>query len=272
MSQSKTSQPGYSIDPKNKFFEAVRGMCEFEIHPGNTVTFISEVDLTEIEKIRATAVGQSKPKPSYTAFVVKACALALKKFPYANRRVSKRIWLPFCSPRLQQFHQSDILVMAERFEAESEAIMFSDIIRNADRLSLSEITQELRNLASATLETNARWRDFYLGIKKLPSWVARLILRLPYRFPSCWVKYRGSALSISSPAKYGVDSIVATWTSPCGVSFGLVKQRPIVKNGEIVACPTFNLVLNFDRRVMAGAQAAKFYKYIHTLLERGEEL
>ena len=55
-----------------------------------------------------------------------------------------------------------------------------------------------------------------------------------------------------------------------GISFGLVKPRPIVRGTDIVACPTFTLTLNFDRRVMAGAQAARFFKRIIDVLERAE--
>ena len=39
------------------------------------------------------------------------------------------------------------------------------------------------------------------------------------------------------------------------------------EDGKIVACPTFSLTLNFDRRVMAGAQAARFLRRVVELLE-----
>ena len=37
-----------------------------------------------------------------------------------------------------------------------------------------------------------------------------------------------------------------------------------------MASPTFTLILNFDRRVMAGAQAARFFKRMVDLLEHAE--
>ena len=89
---SDATNPGsgaiYELEPKNKYFEAIRAVAEYEIRPGNTVTFLSEVDLTEVERVRAVATGGRRP--SYTAFVVKAVALALREFPYANRRVCRR--------------------------------------------------------------------------------------------------------------------------------------------------------------------------------------
>ena len=42
----------------------------------------------------------------------------------------------------------------------------------------------------------------------------------------------------------------------------------MVVAGQVVAHPTFVLTLNFDRRLMAGAQAARFFKRIIDLLEQ----
>ncbi len=76
---------------------------------------------------------------------------------------------------------------------------------------------------------------------------------------------------ISSPAKYGVDAVSATWSWPLGISFGLVKTRAVVREEQVVACPTFTLSLNFDRRIMAGAPAGKFFRRIVQALETAED-
>jgi hypothetical protein len=54
------------------------------------------------------------------------------------------------------------------------------------------------------------------------------------------------------------------------VSFGIAKRRPVVRGETIVACPTFTLTLSFDRRVMAGAQAARLFRQIVDRLEKAE--
>ena len=77
---------------------------------------------------------------------------------------------------------------------------------------------------------------------------------------------------MSSPAKYGVDALVTSWSWPIGVSFGYVKERPVVRDGKVVAGPTFNLILNFDRRIMAGAQSARFFARIKEYLENPEKV
>jgi pyruvate/2-oxoglutarate dehydrogenase complex dihydrolipoamide acyltransferase (E2) component len=263
------SEPrAFQIEPKNKFFEATRRIVEYEMRPGNTVSFTAEVDLTEIERVRTLACGSRKP--SYTSFVVKAVALALKDFPYANRRVCRRVWPPLVGPRLQRFLHQDVAVAIERDIPGAESTAFIDIIRDADRGELCEISERLHELAICDVTTNKQWREFSGVITGMPSWLSSLLIRLPCYSPGLWIKWRGGAVLISSPAKYGVDVVVGTWSHPLGVSFGLVKPRPVVRGGQVVACTTFVLTMNFDRRVMAGAQSARFFRRIVERLERAE--
>ena len=260
---------GYSIESRNKYFLANLAIVEHEIRPGNTVSFLSEVDLTEVERVRGKALP-TRPKPSYTSFVVKALGLALRDFPYANRRVIQRgIW-PIGGPRLQAFTRCDVAVAVERDIPGAESTAFIDIIRDADLAPLDRITGSLHALATCDVTTNKQWREFSGLITRLPSWLSTLLIRLPVYSPRHWVKYRGGAVLVSSPAKYGVDAILGTWPHPLGVSFGLVKPRPVVRDGAVVARTTFTLTLNFDRRVMAGAQAARFFNRMVEVLEHAD--
>lgn len=258
----------YRLEPAHAFFDVTRAIVGYEIRPGNTVTFLSEVDLSEVERVRARRTP--KRKPSYTAFVVKALALALREFPYANRRICRRAWLPFAGLQLQQFLTCDVAVACERELPGIEVAAFVDVLRDADRLGLEEIHTWLHALAYSDESNNLQWRTYQRLITRLPCWLAILLIRLPVFFPRLWSRYRGGAALISSPAKYGVDGVVASWTSPLGISFGLVKPRAVVREGRVVARPTFMLTLNFDRRVMAGAQAARFFKRFVDLLEHAE--
>ena len=260
---------GYSIEARNKYFLANLAIAEHEIRPGLTVSFLSEVDLTEVERVRAK-VPPGQPKPSYTAIVVTALALAIRDFPYANRRVILRgIW-PFGGPRLQAFTRIDIAVAVERDIAGSESTMFIDIIRDADKAPLDRITGSLHALATCDVTTNKQWREFSGLITRLPTWLSTLLIRIPVYSPGHWVQYRGGPALVSSPAKYGVDAVVGTWVHPIGVSFGLVKPRPVAVGTRVEVRPTFTLTLNFDRRVMAGAQAARFFNRMVEVLEHAD--
>lgn len=261
------SESSYEVEPRNKFFGAIRAVADFEVRPGPTVTFMSQVDLTEVEQIRRATIGA---KPSYTAFVAKAVALALREFPYANRRVFRpptRLWF---GARVQRFHRCDIAIASERDIPGGESVAFFDVFRDVDRLSLQELTDGLRALATSDASSNAQWRSFSTIVTRLPQWLSTLLIRLPYYFPRLWVRYRGAAVLISSPSKYGVDVVMAAQSFPMSLAFGLVKPRPVVRDGKIEAASTTALTMNFDRRVMAGAQSARFFKRIIDILEHAE--
>lgn len=255
---------GYQVTRAGPFFEVLGGTVEAEIRSGNTVTFLHEVDLSEVEEVRS---GAGALRPSYTAFVAKAVALALRAFPYANRRLYRSL-RPFASPRIQQFDTCDLAIACERDVDGAECATFVDVLRDADVLSLGEMNRWLQALAACDTSNNAQWRSMFEGITRAPPFLARTVLGLPRFFPSLWEKWRGGAVLISSPAKYGVDSVVGSWTSPLGVSFGLVRDRALVRDGQVSVRPSFNFTLNFDRRVMAGAQAGRFFARIVQNLEQ----
>ena len=110
MNRPKERQ-GYSIAPSNRFVNAIRGMAEFEIRPGITVTLINEIDCTSMNVIRDQP---DTPRPSYTAFVLKALAMTLAEYPYANRRLQRFLNLPLFPYRLQCFQDVDVMVAVER--------------------------------------------------------------------------------------------------------------------------------------------------------------
>jgi len=240
-----------------------QAIVQSEIQFGRTVLFSSEIDLTEIDRIRQTAA--SGQMPSYTAFVAKAVARALAEFPYANRRLYRPLALPFLT-YVQAFQSTDVAVAIERDIAEEPATAYIEVLRGVDELTLTGVTAALRTFSSSDLSTSPQWRSFHRIATTLPGWLAAFLATLPVHLPKMWRKYRGGAAMISSPAKYGVDTVVGAWTHPLGFSFGLAQMKPIVKEGQVVAANAFTFVMNFDRRVMAGAQAARFFKRICDLL------
>ena len=257
----------YRVERTNRLFEAFCLLPEKELtRPGVTVTFNTLVDLSAINQLRESAPSKEE-RISYTAFIAKALALTLHELPYGNRRVFKLPWVPFGKRRLVSFQSCDIAIAAERDFPGAEYVAFVDILRDADKTSLPDIKRWLRALAEADENSNKQWRDFMMVIKRFPSALASLILRFACWFPGIWVKYRGAAALISSPGKYGHDNTAAMWAWPLGVTFGMVKLRPVVKEGNLQIVPSFYLTMNFDRRVMAGGPAARLFNRMVELLE-----
>ena len=50
------------------------------------------------------------------------------------------------------------------------------------------------------------------------------------------------------------------------MSYGLVKKRPFVVDDRIEIRPTCFVIINFDRRVMSGAQGARFFARLCELI------
>jgi pyruvate/2-oxoglutarate dehydrogenase complex dihydrolipoamide acyltransferase (E2) component len=256
--------PGYEIIRPHPLFDVLGSVVENEIRFGNTILFVEEVDLTQVEELRQLAGARGQRKPSYTAIVMKAVALALREFPYANRRVYRS--LPFGARRLQQFSQIDVAVAVERDVPDVECATFVDVHRNTDAAPLADLTEWLHQLVSSDETNNVQWRQLKQGSERMPRWLARRVIALPLHSPSMWRKWRGGAVLVSSPAKYGVGTVIGCWSSPIGVTFGMVRPRPMAIDGAVVVRPTFNFGLNWDRRVMAGAQAARFFRRVIEIL------
>lgn len=255
----------YTSLGRNRYFEVLGGL-NVENHGDNKVAMLSELDMTSAQALRVAVNKVAGIKPSYTAIVAKAISIALREHPYANRITVE--W-PFWR-RILQLHDVHMTVAVERDSPGIEQAVFAGTIRNTDRLNLVEITKELQGLAQATEETNARWRLLKRMVETLPASLARLLISSPRFFPGQWIEHRGGAVMISSPAKYGVDMMVANWPWPIGYSFGLVKERAIAVGGAVEVRPTMVLTQSFDRRIMGGAPAARFFRSVCEHIENAE--
>ena len=241
-----------------KIFQVLSYIVKRELHPKNSVTFFREVDCSTIENIRLQYGLHNKKKPSYTAFIIKAVSQAIADHPFVNAKV----FPSFPYSKLVKFPVINTAVACEKDIPGAEFMAFVDIIRNTDDKTIDAIQRELLLLANANIENNPQLKSFMHVIKNFPIFMARQICTLPSILPSLWMKYRGAGIVVSSPSKYGVDCISATWTHPLGVSFGLVQKKPIVRNNKVETALCFTLTLNWDRRIMAGAPAARFFNSI----------
>lgn len=255
----------YSLLPKNRFFEVNDGM-NAENHGDHKVAMLNEIDMTQCIRLRQAINEEHALKPSYTAFVTRAVALTLKTHSYANRMTLE--W-PFFR-RIVQLDNVHITVAVERDTPGNEQAVYAGTIRDTDTLSLTDLTKELQQLATVQGVHGERWKLFTSIVQRFPTPLARLIVKFPRLLPSLWVEHRGGSVMISSPAKYGVDMLVGNWPWPIGFSFGLVKDRPFILDGSVTVRPTMMLIMSFDRRLMGGAPAARFFKSVADKLENAE--
>ncbi len=239
-----------------------------ELKPVNFVEFVREIDASSIDQLRLAYARAGKTKPSYTAVIVKAAAKILKTHPIANRAV---VGLPFFK-RLIQFNNIDISVAVNIDDLNGESYAFAGTIRNTINQSLEKITGELSCLTKeGSKENEKRLKQFRSIGNNLPHFLAALLIRLPTYFPKMWVKHRGCGCWVNSPAKHGVDFLATIWPWPLSISFGMVKERPFVIDGQLTVRRTMPLIMVFDRRIMAGTPAAKVFNDLAILLENAFE-
>jgi len=97
---------------------------------------------------------------------------------------------------------------------------YSTVLRHTDLRNLGSITRQLRQVATVAPEDDPNWRSFNWLVRHLPAWLTCLIIGLPRLSPALWVKHRGGSFLITSPAKYGVESILVKISWPLAFSFG----------------------------------------------------
>lgn len=247
----------FTISPLSKFQSANLSIIEFETKRVSCAQLFRQINLTHLESDRKIR------KLSYLSYIVQAVTESMVKFPYLNQRIFPGI----LSDKIVKFKNIDISIAVERIGEGSEATAFCDTIRETSNKTIYEIDSQIKKLRNATVNNNLQWRQFSLLVKYTPKWLTKLILRLPHFFPRFWIKYRGGALLISSPAKYGVDQISASWIWPIGISYGFVELRPMQKDNKIILVPSTILTMSFDRRFIAGAQASIFFSEVCKRLE-----
>lgn len=85
---------------------------------------------------------------------------------------------------------------------------------------------------------------------------------------------KGSTISITNIGSAGgmFFTPIINYPEVAILGTGRITEKPVVKNGEIVAAPVMALSLSFDHRLIDGATAQNFMNYIKQLLANPELL
>jgi pyruvate/2-oxoglutarate dehydrogenase complex dihydrolipoamide acyltransferase (E2) component len=251
----------HRILKRDPFFQTMCGVIKGWA-TRDVVYFAHSVDFSAINALRERARGRGLRPPTYTALIVKAIGLALRDCPKVNRLVMDH----FYCRRLVQLNEVHAAVAVER-EEEDRDMALPTIIRNVDRQSLNGITNVLCDRSTTSPESDETWQKFKWMLRCTPGWLNRLFIGIPGLWPSLWVKHHGGSFLITSPAKYGVETILVKISWPLAFSFGLVKRRPVAVGDRVEVRPTSTLSLAWDRRLTTGAVMARFFNEIVQRLE-----
>ena len=167
-------------------------------------------------------------KLSVNDFIIKACAFALQAVPNANA-----VW---AGDRILKLKPSDVAVAVA-----VEGGLFTPVLRDADKKSLSALSAEMKDLAGRA------------KTKKLA----------PH-------EYQGGSFAISNLGMMGVESFDAVINPPHGaiLAVGAGIKKPVVMNdGAIGVATVMSMTLSVDHRVIDGALGAEFLKVVVEMLE-----
>jgi pyruvate dehydrogenase E2 component (dihydrolipoamide acetyltransferase) len=167
-------------------------------------------------------------KLSVNDFIVKAMAMALQTVPAANAT-----WTEAGVLR----HRASDVAVAVALEGGG---LHTPVIRDAEIKSLSEISNEMRDLA-------ARARSKRLA---------------PH-------EYQGGSTTISNLGMYGIDRFDAVINPPQAsiLAIGRAEKRAVVKNDALKIATMMSVTLSVDHRVIDGALGAELLAAFKAYLE-----
>jgi pyruvate dehydrogenase E2 component (dihydrolipoamide acetyltransferase) len=191
----------------------------------------AEVDMSAAvaarARIKAHLAGEGEVVPSFNDMVVKACAIALKRFPRANGA--------YVDGRFELHSRINVGIAV----AASDALVVPTIF-DADRKGLRDIAGDARALA-------AKVRDGSVTPPELSG-----------------ATFTVSNLGMYGIKSFGA---IVNSPQAAILAVGEIADRPVVRDGEIVPGKVMELSLSCDHRILYGADGAEFLAEVRRLLE-----
>ncbi|HEX5712740.1 MAG TPA: dihydrolipoamide acetyltransferase family protein [Solirubrobacterales bacterium] len=190
----------------------------------------AEIDMSRAVEARArlkASASEGDVVPSFNDMVVKACALALREHPRANGA--------YKDGRFELYSRVNVGVAV----AGQDALVVPTVF-DADKKGLRQIAADSRALAQKV-------RDGQITPPELS----------------------GGTFTVSNLGMYGIDNFSAVINTPQAaiLAVGAIKERPVVRDGEIASAHLMGVTLACDHRILYGAPAAEFLARIRALLE-----
>ncbi|MEH7334872.1 dihydrolipoamide acetyltransferase family protein [Neobacillus drentensis] len=206
-------------------------------HTAPHVTLMDEVDVTKLvshrKKFKEVAAAKGI-KLTFLPYIVKALTSALREFPALNTSLDDS------TSEIIHKHYYNIGIAAD-----TEKGLLVPVVKDADRKSVFSISNEINELATKA-------RDGKLAPNEMKG-------------ASCTISNIGSA-----GGQWFTPVINHPEVAILGV--GRIAEKPIVRDGEIVAAPVLALSLSFDHRMIDGATAQNALNHIKRLLNDPELL
>ncbi|WP_322064631.1 dihydrolipoamide acetyltransferase family protein [Burkholderia ubonensis] len=196
-------------------------------------SYVEEIDVTELETLRAELnrrYGDARGRLTPLPLLIRAMVIALRDFPQINARFDDEAGVV---TRHGAVHMG--------VATQTDAGLTVPVLRHAEARDVWSISAEIARLADA-VRTNRAQRD----------------------------ELTGSTITISSLGPLGgiVSTPVINHPEVGIVGVNRIVERPMFRDGAVVARKLMNLSSSFDHRVVDGMDAAEFIQAVRALLER----
>jgi 2-oxoglutarate dehydrogenase E2 component (dihydrolipoamide succinyltransferase) len=195
------------------------------------LTTFNEVDMSAVQAVRQRHKEPFKERHGVglglTSFFVKAAIGALREFPRINAEIQGDEMV------LKHYYDIGIAVGA------SEGLVVP-VLRDADRLSFSQIEHKVRQFAKAA-------EDGSLSLADL----------------------KGGTFTITNGGVFGSLLSTPILNPPQVAILGLhaIKDRPMAVDGQVQIRPMMYMALTYDHRIVDGAEAVQFLVRVKQLVE-----
>lgn len=201
------------------------------------VTLMDEIDVSALVALRERTKPLAEKKGvklTYLPFIVKALVAACRQFPALNAMIDE---------------EKQEIVYKKYYNigiaTDTDNGLLVPVIHDADRKNVWSIASSIKDLAT-------RGRDGKLSPNEM----------------------KGGTISITNIGSVGgmFFTPVINFPEVAILGAGRITEKPVVKNGQIVAASVMALSLSFDHRIVDGATAQSFLNYIKQLLADPELL
>ena len=234
------SLEGEFPETREKMSPIRRAIAKAMVHSKQTaphVTLMDEVDVTALvahrKKFKEIA-AEKGVKLTYLPYVVKALVAMLREFPEFNRSLDD------ATEEIIQKHYYNVGIAAD-----TDKGLLVPVVKHADRKSVFAVSNEINELATKA-------RDGKLAMHEM----------------------KGASMSITNIGSAGGQWFTPVINHPevAILGIGRISEKPVIKNGEIVAAPVLALSLSFDHRMIDGAAAQNALNLLKRLLSEPELL
>jgi len=195
------------------------------------LTTFNDVDMSAVIDARARYKDLFEKKHGirlgFMAFFVKACALAAKDVPSVNASIEG-----------DEIVYHDYLDVSVAVSAPKGLVV--PVVRNADRMSFAEIEKTIADYGK-------RAKEGTLTVDEMS----------------------GGTFTISNGGVFGSLLSTPIINPPQSAVLGMhrIEERPVVKDGQIVARPMMYLALSYDHRLIDGREAVTFLVRVKEAIE-----